>query len=163
MNEIPFCPTTAFALWYAQHHFPKPPMEEPIHRYNGLTSIVLYRHNEYQVEQFILDPMLETPDHAHPNVDSVEIFYAGDLYFRHQGKLLSTHEQCQLVRPDGQQQLYGVMWRVRENESHGVNAGPRGCSFLSVQRWLNGVKPHSVGKDWVDMATGNTFNKDIKD
>lgn len=156
-----FDPTVEFALWYSKNHQPVPPADAPIHRYNGLTSIVMYRQGDYQVELFILDPDLETPDHAHPNVDSVEIFFCGDLYFRHLKTLLTTHDQCQLVQPNGVQQLHGSMWRVRENESHGVSSGPRGCSFLSVQRWLNGVKPHSVGKDWIDDATGNTFNKDV--
>ena len=41
--------------------------------------------------------------------------------------------------------LSGDLWF---SHVHGASIGPKGGMFLSVQQWLNGVKPSCVGKDY---------------
>ena len=38
--------------------------------------------------------------------------------------------------------------RVLPNAVHGAKAHKDGGCFMSVQHWLNGVSPSSVGNDW---------------
>lgn len=98
-----------------------------------ITGVVLYRQAPYQVQLFIVAPNAEIDDHIHPNVDSYEVYLTGDVDFRVNGK--STQAPFVRVAPDA--------W-------HGGSFGPQGGSFMSVQKWLNGVPPSSVGADWKD-------------
>ena len=52
--------------------------------------------------------------------------------------------------------------RVLPESKHDAKAGPKGGCFLSVQHWLNGVKPTSVGNDWVgDSNMGENHTSQI--
>jgi hypothetical protein len=104
----------------------------------ALYGVVLYRQAPYQVQMFIIPPNCEIDDHVHPNVDSYEVYLSGDIKFRIEGKIVEDN-----------------VIRVYPTASHGGSFGPRGGCFVSVQKWLNGVIPTSVGADWKD-AKGNT-------
>jgi hypothetical protein len=41
--------------------------------------------------------------------------------------------------------------RIFPHSTHTAISGPRGGCFISVQKWLNGVKPSTVGHDWHDV------------
>jgi hypothetical protein len=43
----------------------------------GVSGIVLYRNEQFQVELFICQPNLFIPEHTHPDVDSYECFLYG--------------------------------------------------------------------------------------
>ena len=50
--------------------------------------------------------------------------------------------------------MRGRVIRVRSNDKHGGVFGPSGGVFFSVQRWLNGVKPHCVSADYNGVVMG---------
>lgn len=134
---------TAFLHWWLSTR----PINTPHHsvlNYNGtLNGVVLYRQDCYQVQLFIVQPDSVIDPHTHPNVDSYEVHVGGDIEF-----------MCDDVWY--KHVNYGDFIRVKPSSWHGGKFGPAGGCFLSVQKWLNGVKPTTVGDDWSDEQ-GNTI------
>lgn len=117
-------------------------------RVEGLT---LYSRGEYQAELFNIVPTpggSAFPPHSHPNVDSIEYFLAGHMQFR-MGALEWPDELVFGQAPDGASALCGTIKRVRPGQFHGGDITPAGGTFISIQRWLHGVKPSSVVLDWI--------------
>ena len=112
-------------------------------RAGGHSGVALFRRGTWQVQLFVCDPNSEIVDHIHPNVDSIEVYVGGDVYFRHSWKTILTPEI--IATPD----FHDLSIRVRPQDWHGASIGPRGGSFLSLQHWLHGVAPISVHLDWV--------------
>lgn len=115
----------------------------------SVTALVLHRDSPYQVEMFIVHPHEgETiiPTHRHPNVDSMEFFLTGGVEF--------TKNAHRVTAPDVFEDATwsGKLLSVRFKDWHGASAGPKGGSFVSIQRWKNGVEPTSVSIDWIGPA-----------
>ena len=49
--------------------------------------------------------------------------------------------------------------RVKPNDPHGGTASKNGGSFISIQKWLNGVEPTHVSSNW----DGNTMGDNHKE
>lgn len=122
--------------WLSNRTF-LPPETTPTNQNGNLSGVVLYRDNEYQVQLFIVKPNSVIEPHIHPNVDSFEVYVSGDIRF-----------MCDDIWYD--EPKSGQVIRVKPNSYHGGEFGERGGCFLSVQKWLNGVPPTSVGDDWHD-------------
>ena len=133
----------AFANWWLATRIINTPNEVPTNFNGELSGTVLYRHESYQVQLFIVQPNSEIAPHIHPNVDSFEVFVGGDIHFMCDN---NWFEQTKL----------GDKIRVTPNSWHGGKFGQRGGCFLSVQKWLNGVPPTSVGDDWRDQEENTT-------
>ena len=133
---------TAFKQWWEATRPFNPPVEDPVTKAEAIYGVVLYRQAPYQVQLFIMPPNSFIDDHIHPNVDSFEVFIGGDIAFRCNGE---TYDQ----------NVLGAYIRVLPDSWHGGSFGKRGGCFLSIQKWLNGVPPTSVGHDWHD-ASNNT-------
>ena len=43
---------------------------------------------------------------------------------------------------------------IKPNDWHGGVASKNGGAFISIQHWLNGVKPTHVGADWQGEVMG---------
>jgi len=121
-----------FLEWWLEHKPTCPPITKPIIYEGDTRGVVLYRQGHFQVELFIVKPNVEIVQHIHPNVDSFEVHLAGDINFYCNGTLFND----------------GKPVRVKPESWHGGFFGPQGGSFLSVQKWLNGVEPTFVGDDW---------------
>jgi len=132
----------AFKQWWEHTRPFNPPIEDPVTQAGVIYGVVLYRQPPYQVQLFIMPPNSSIEDHIHPNVDSFEVFVGGDIAFRCNGETYA-------------QNVLGASIRVLPDSWHGGVFGERGGCFLSVQKWLNGVPPTSVGHDWHD-ASNNT-------
>ena len=132
MNDL-----EGFKNWWLDCRIIDPPLDNSLVFVADTHGIVLYRQNEYQVELFIVKPNSEIKPHVHPNVDSFEVYLSGDITFMCNGII-------------GEQHYLGTTTRVTPNSWHGGTIGARGGSFLSIQKWLNGVKPTFVGDDWRD-------------
>jgi mannose-6-phosphate isomerase-like protein (cupin superfamily) len=126
-----------FKNWWMTTRIINTPQEAKLDFYGVLHGVVLYRQAPYQVQLFILPPNSEIDPHMHPNVDSFEVFVNGDINF-----------MCNDVWYS--QNVIGSCIRVLPSSWHGGKFGERGGCFLSVQKWLNGVEPTSVGEDWHD-------------
>lgn len=136
---------TAFANWWFANGRPLRPPHDFFSKVGGNTGTVLFRQAPFQVQLFLNDPNSEIADHTHPNVDSYEVYVAGDVYFRQNGKELLTPDIIATVTPE---RLLGTRLRIHPNDVHGASVGPSGGSFISIQHWLNGVAPSSVHLDW---------------
>ena len=127
-----------FLEWWMNNRPINTPQENSITQAGAIYGVVLYRQAPYQVQLFIMPPYSSIEDHIHPNVDSYEVYLGGDIDFRFDGEMYTP-------------EALGTHIRVHPNCWHGGLFGPRGGSFLSVQKWLNGKEPTTVGDDWHDV------------
>lgn len=139
-----FDPLVSFAQWFVLQ---KIDCLNPVAVYNfgQVVSLVLYRKAPFQAELFIVVPGGGFPEeHRHPNVDSFEVDMFGDIALTVNGK---PGEPVFTNRSDGSDKPLSFT-RVRPTDFHGANSIKNGGSFLSIQHWLNGVEPTSVGLNW---------------
>lgn len=161
---------THFAHWFLQQPIGSltPPGRDAVYDFDELTSMVLYRKGEYQVELFLVKPLnvkMSLPgEHRHPNVDSFEYHLSGDLRFSLNGQQLVPTEQCQALNNDGTSWLCGKhLTRIKPTDWHGATIGAKsGGAFLSIQKWLNGVQPTSVGMDWEGKPHAEKLKKGME-
>jgi hypothetical protein len=114
-----------------------PPVDNTLDFSGNLSGLSIYRSGQYQVQLFLLQPNAVIKSHCHPNVDSYEVTVSGKVAFevdgyRHEDRAIWDHV------------------RVLPTAEHTAYIGDTGGSFISVQKWLNGIKPTSVGWDWAD-------------
>jgi hypothetical protein len=136
--SVPFCELTAFLHFWLTLKPIEPPLEDMLDFSGNLSGLVLYRSGQYQVQLFIIKEDAIIKAHCHPNVDSYEVTVSGKVAFevngfRHEDRALWDHV------------------RVLPDAMHTAYIGKGGGAFISVQKWLNGVKPSSVGWDWADQ------------
>ena len=127
----------SFLNWWMSLRPINTPIENETNFNGELCGVVLYRQDCYQVQLFIVKPNSVIEPHIHPNVDSFEVFIGGDINFSCNYYWFQQNVICQSIR-------------VKPESWHGGKFGEKGGCFLSVQKWLNGVKPSSVGNDWSD-------------
>jgi len=112
-----------------------------IMHHESVTTMVLHRYGCFQTELVIGHPNAkEWPDeHNHPNVDSVEVSLFNCSGFIRNGAVVNE--------PD-----FIVNGRacviLNHNDKHKVPVVKNGFCLLSIQQWLNGKEPTSVGLDW---------------
>jgi hypothetical protein len=73
---------------------------------------------------------------------------SGGADFTLRGQHVIDTARLLLVSDTGALQVAGARVRIRPGVLHGANVGPKGAAFLSLQHWLEGVAPTSVGLDW---------------
>lgn len=155
MNE--FVTLQAFAKWFLSRPMSglRPP-QNAVHMYTTsggiVISTVLCRMPPYQVELFAGPGPGHFPPHRHPNVDSIEVHLTGETNFVIRGRPVVPPDLINAVAEDGASIFCGFRSRVRPGDFHGATVGPSGGAFLSIQHWLNGVEPSSVGLDWEGPA-----------
>ena len=151
---------TNFRDWYLDTH---PPLLVPfnhfLHFVEGVTGLTIYRDGPFQVQLFIAAPNTVIPNHIHPNVDSYEVALNGMEFFLNDDVMLSRERND---TPDGNYSdaMYETI-RVHPDVPHGGIAGKNGGSFMSIQHWLNGVEPTSVGNDWNGDTMGNCHTNQV--
>ena len=137
---------TAFLEWYLNASPPIAPPRgaPPVHFVEKVTGVVVYREGQFQVQLFTAAPGAAIPPHHHPNVDSYEVSLWGMRFAIYQnGKKNEMHPNVMRKR--------GKAIRILPDTDHEALASKHGGCFLSVQHWLNGTKPSSVGNDWVGL------------
>lgn len=143
----------SFYEWFTASlpHMPiAPPMSNCVAYLQNNAMLVLFRCENYQVELINSAPNTEIPDHIHPHVDSFEVYLTGDISFRLNGKKVTDYSAFDEPLPlrMASHPLYSNAIRVRPSDWHGASIGPRGGSFLSIQRWPEGSPMTSVVDDW---------------
>ena len=140
--------------FYLKHFFETKPILLPpannLSFLEGFTGYTIDRYKQFQTQLFIAQPDTSVPDHIHPNIDSFEVAIYG-MTFRHSGEVIGTPETMQ---PGGA--VY-----VAHDDWHGGISSPTGGCFLSVQKWLNGVTPTSVERDWDGQPMGTQHSSAI--
>lgn len=137
------------------------PKMDAQHFCEGVTGIVLYRNPPFQVQLFLFGPNVTIPPHAHPNVDSYEVYLRGFESFTLNGEIVLEEPEFNEGK-EGLCLLYGVTLRVKEGDFHGGKSCSDGGAFLSIQKWLNGIPPSSVGNDWIGTSMGTVHDGQIK-
>lgn len=141
---------TGFLHWWLKKRPFRPPLDNSINHNGVISGTVLYRQPPYQVQLFIVPPNSEIKSHIHPDVDSYEVYMTGDIKFWSDDVLYET------TNP-------GMFIRVHPQSPHGGDFGEKGGCFLSVQKWLNGVEPTSVGNNWDDKDSNRVGTASLKD
>jgi quercetin dioxygenase-like cupin family protein len=131
--------------------FVEPPMDAAT-VLPGLTVLTLVRRPPFQLEVVVLAPNVAVPMHGHPDVESCEIGFAGDLELSVDG---SPAVIFRGARRDGISRLLGRYVYIPAGAMHGGRTGPLGASFLTAQRWLNGVQPVCVVNNWCGPPFAN--------
>jgi len=127
---------TRFLVDYLTNEPALPPVTGPVvHMYERVVGSTLYRSGRQQVQLFTIMPNTEIPMHAHPDVDSYEVYLGGDIHFRIEGGSKTVTE-------------IGAMIRLFPDTQHGATIGQRGGLLLSVQEWRAGVDLSSIGESW---------------
>ena len=129
------------------------------YKIQDVTGVVLYRKGSFQVELFIVPPNYIIPEHTHPNVESYEMYLGGDILFSHSGRWVDDED---LLRVRGSTDFRGALIKVATDDLHGGVFGPRGGVFMSIQRWLNDVEPHSVAHDYDGVVMGSDHLDGVK-
>lgn len=138
----------AFARWFMA----QPPTswrvpQQPIYQFDmqggAARGVVLYRDGRYQAELFIVTQSGVFPEHAHPNVDSIEVLIAGNIEFIVRGRTKFRPEVLLKHPPK-----LGTMIGVGAGVSHAAILHEGGGAFISLQRWRDDVPITSVGIDW---------------
>ena len=101
---------------------------------DGVVGLVVHRDGQFQTQLFTVEPNVSIPNHRHPNVDSYEVAMNG-MTFSHSGRTIPF----KIMRP-------GMAIYVDHDDLHEAYTLENGGCFLSVQQWLNGVSPTSVGQ-----------------
>lgn len=155
---------TDFLYWFLQKGLSNPqiPLFGAVNRIEDVTSILLYRKNQFQVQLFAVPGNCVIPEHTHPNVDSYEVYVGGHIKFSHSGKWTARDEDINLPTPNGLPTMRGQIVRVRPSDKHGGVFGPGGGVFLSVQHWLNGISPHCVAADYSGPVMGANHFAQVK-
>jgi hypothetical protein len=131
------------------------PFQGAVSKVQDVTAILLYRKGQFQVQMFAVPEGTIIPEHTHPNVDSIEVYVGGNIRFSHSGKYVYGEEQlCAMNGPLACATKRGTTIRVHPNDLHGGVFGEGGGVFLSIQHWLNGVKPHCVSADYTGVTMG---------
>ena len=132
-----------FAVWWMKDKpFEVPP--DGIRAYEGVYGITLYRKGPFQAQMFIVKHGAGSPEHSHPNIDSVEYGIAGADTF--------TSER--------NHRIHGLIC-VAPGEKHTAAADENGGAFISFQKWINGKAPTSVELDWEGAPIDHTHEADI--
>jgi hypothetical protein len=146
---------TRFLRWYMKNAGPLAfaPLLDAVHDVDGVRSVTMFRDPPFQVQMFVVPPNKIIPEHTHPNVDSYEVYVAGQIRFSKQGRWCATEEEANTA-VNGLCALRGTAIRVHPSDPHGGSFGPSGGVFLSVQKWLNGVEPTCVANDYTGVVMG---------
>jgi len=153
---------TDFALAFsrnAKSHGYIPSDVVATYKIQDVTAVVWFREGAYQVELFIVPPNYIIPEHVHPNVESYEMFLGGDISFSHSGRWVTSDR---LIMLPGSSDKRGALVPIETNDLHGGAFGPRGGVFMSIQKWLNNIPPHSVSGDYTGPVMGEQHFNSVK-
>lgn len=136
MSSCYFDPLDHFLMWYLHHKPVCPPNGEIINNDGRVIETILFRQDQFQVQQCVVLGDTELPDHVHPEVDSFEVYVAGDITFRANGDEFTPGTPMT------------DHLRIKPFTAHGGSFGKRGGVFLSVQHWLDDTFPTFISKNW---------------
>ena len=134
-----------FLVWYLDTRpgLWIPEVRTPVHFVEKVVGITIYSRDQFQVQLFSCEPNGVIPKHKHPNVDSFEVALWG---MELSADVCGKYRRILSIKQAPKRPYLTI--RILPSCLHGAKAGPQGGCFLSVQHWLNGVKPSSVGNDW---------------
>jgi len=153
-------PLIAFASWYLQNVFGRMslcPMYGVRETKLGM-SMTMFELVPFRVELFLFKPEVIIPEHSHPDVDSFEVYIAGDMDLTIEGVNCVDRQYVIARGPDYVCMSNGGMIRAVRNVRHGGKVNGKfgnGAAFLSIQLWHQKWEDESVAVNWqgVDGST----------
>lgn len=124
----------------------------------GIVGLTLFRVEPFQVQLFIVPPGVTLPPHTHPNVEVSEVYVTGEFFAQKNGTPV-VYERHMVPDEDGNCQIAWKTIDLDAGEPHSAQIGNRGCAFLSIQKWINGVKPKSITLDWGGAPLGDKHDQ----
>lgn len=157
-------PLESFLNWFKDESpkFGLIPLLNAVHKIEDVTSVTWLRHEQFQVQLFIVPPNYVIPEHTHPNVDSFEFYLGGQSKFSLFGEWIVDEDEIKLPSDFGLSRIREMSIRVLPNSPHGGVFGPSGGVFMSIQHWLNGIEPHCVSSDYTGKVMGDHHLKMVK-
>jgi hypothetical protein len=149
-----------FAGWWLKHRPLRPPFEDAIYQTDMTLSLCLYRHENFQVELYIMKPNETSKPHSHPGVDSYFVYLGGNLEFGDANGEFKDLSEFQKAAPSGAHILLGRTAEAINGEPHSVRTFKEGGSFLSFERWHD-KKPNSVAVNWKGDPVGEVHAKTL--
>jgi len=116
-------------------------------RIGNNSGVVLYRNGPLQVQLWLADPESKISEHTHPNVDSYEVYFGGQMYFKKDGKLILSESDIYEL-PDRKSSVLFSNVFIHTDTQHSGYSGKIGGAFLSIQHWKNGILPSTIDNDW---------------
>lgn len=145
-----FDPLAAYCHWILSqplHALLLPP--DGVRDYGRVVSLVVHRQVPFQTELFLVRAGEGFPEeHRHPDVDTFEVPLQGRLYLTVNGQPILSDAEVDMCAGYGWPRDQISPQRIRPGDWHGARVGPEGAAFLSIQLWLRGVAPTSVGNNW---------------
>ena len=153
-----------FAQWYEEQGFPiRPPQHNSIFRTNNASAVVLFREGQFQVEMYIGDANSVTPEHNHPEVESIIMYLSGEGSTTVNSKeVADPTPYFNMTNPDGTSVLFKQRLRVNPTDTHGLRTYNRGFAFFSIEKWPDGIQPTSVAAHWEGETTGSIHDTIIQ-
>jgi len=140
----------------------RPPFKNSIFVTDIAYSICLYRSQQYQVELYLVKPNIVSPEHRHPDVDSITVYLTGNLTTGMKDKPYTDVSKYQKENPkNGLHRLYGYCIENNPGQNHSLKSGPEGGAFLVFEKWLKG-NPTSVTIRWEGDTVGQDHDNIIK-
>lgn len=135
----------AFMYWWFRMKCPTVfPVGAHHYRVDDATSITLFRHGQFQVELYMLEPDPVIEQHGHPGVEVITV------------RVVGVSEDYVVDHPA---QWLPASGTLLADEEHGVNPEiPRmersPGLMLAFQHWTCGVKPTTVAARWKGKTAG---------
>lgn len=145
-----------FADWYKQNGYPiRPPAVDCVYVTDNSYSYVLFRQGNFQAEIYLVQPNSGSPEHSHPKVENIILFWGGDASTTYDGVPINPPAVAQPKGLDEPSPYFGAMGpKMTDEHTHSLRTGPRGAAFLSLEKWPENVRPTSVIVNWKGAAIG---------
>ena len=156
-EKLPNIPETwntleEFTYWYLQSEMPlMPPYDAKIYVTDLSYSTIIFRKDVYQVEQYFIKPNAVFPPHTHVNFENILVFLSGEFKGK-QGTSLQDFDNTSDWKSFGYNEpIPNNIWQPSVNYKtsgkklipgtfHSIQAGPRGCCLLSIEKWVTQEK-----------------------
>jgi hypothetical protein len=152
-----------FAAWYKENEYPvRPPFEDCVYITDNSYSYVLFRQGQFQAEVYLVKPNSGSPEHSHPRVENIILFWGGDATPSYGGVPVKIGP---FSRPaaNGTSPAFGVMGpKITDEQTHALHTGPKGAAFLSLEKWPEDIKPTSVVVNWKGLPLGDAHAPQIQ-
>jgi hypothetical protein len=125
-----------FATWYLDSQLPyRIPEDAELFRSDDASALCVFRHGQFQVEQYFIDDIYRVKAHAHPGVEVMQV------------------SMVTVGLPFGEPTNH-----IQSGEFHGGKGQPsdpcRPGSILAFERWQEGLKPTTVAARWHGPLVG---------
>lgn len=128
-----------FAHWWVAEGQPhQPPEDSRVIETDHTLSMIVYRHQGFQVELYLCKPNWETPKHTH-DFESITVFNGGKMWGRRGSDFAENPAWSVLEDED----IGVVQPTLPLGHWHQIRATEKGFSFYNIQYWPE-VKPTSA-------------------